>query len=56
MTQISNPNLGTENGYRGSDQFPIHVVNNGTREGKRVPRALTVTQPTCSFRSIQSIL
>ena len=32
--QVSNPYLGTENGYRRSDQFSIHVVNDGAREGK----------------------
>lgn len=32
--QISKSDLGTENGYRGGDQFPIHVVNYGAREGK----------------------
>lgn len=37
MTQISNPDLGTENGYRRGDQLPIHVVDYGTREGKWVP-------------------
>jgi hypothetical protein len=43
--QISNPDLGTENGYCGSDQFLIHAVNHGTREGKWVP-TLAVTRPT----------
>ena len=38
MTQISNPDLGTENGYCRSDQFPIHVVDYGAREGKRIPK------------------
>jgi hypothetical protein len=32
--QISKPDLGTEDGYRGSDQFLIHVVNYGAWEGK----------------------
>jgi hypothetical protein len=43
---IPNPYLGTENGYRRSDQFLIHVVDYGTRKGKRVPDSFAVTQPT----------
>ena len=35
MTQISKPDLGTENGYRGSDQLPFHVVDYGARQGKQ---------------------
>lgn len=33
--QIYKPDLGTENGYCGGDQFPIHVVDYGAREGKQ---------------------
>ena len=44
--QISKPDLGAENGYRGGDRFPIHVVNYGAREGKWVPSVSAVTRPT----------
>lgn len=54
--QISKPDIGTENGYRGGDQFPIHVVNNGARKGKRISQCPRNDLADRSFRSIQSTL
>jgi len=51
--QISKPDLGTKNGYRGSDQFPVHVVDYGTREGGRAgSRRFSGESADRSFRSI----
>ena len=51
--QISKPDLGTENGYRGGDQFPIHVVDYGAREGRQFSRNSRDDSADRSFRSIQ---
>ena len=51
--QISKSNLGAENGYCGSDQLLIHVVNYGAWEGKQKSSRHSCGDPTDhSFRSI----